>query len=171
MQKYLVFFISIFVLISCSSHRPKEFYPDETKSKISESTKAETKIPEIDLKSLQSKLGMERAIDQLGFEEKRYGSDYFSTIYFRIQCRDSEGTVEYVSESDFTALSADLNWQISKTSGIVKTDDLGFGQIRLLSRDSVKNGRLIIKSNSDLLGLKVAEVQRFIVPIYWCKQI
>ncbi len=168
MQKYLVFFISIFVLISCSSQRPKEFYPEETKSKILESPKIETKIPEIDLKSLQSKLGMQRAIDQLGFEEKRYGSDYFSTIYFRIQCRDSEGTVEFVSESDFTALSADLNWQISKTSGVVKTDDQGFGQIRLISPNSIKNGRLIIKSNSDLLGMRAGEVQRFIVPIYWC---
>jgi hypothetical protein len=160
----------MFVLISCSSQRPKEFFPVTEKSQNSESKPAMPKVFDLDLKTVQTKLGMQRAVDQLGFEEKRYGEDFFSIIYFRIQCRDSEGTVEFVSESEFTALSAQLFWQITKLSGNVLTDEQGFGQIRVLSKDSIKNRRLVLKSNSVLLAMKVEDVQRFIVPIYWCQK-
>ena len=135
---------------------------------------------EVDLFKLQSRLEVERPIDALGFTQIRFDpcklglpnskcrTQRFSLIHFQILCRNSVGTTDYVANYELEPLVTELEWKIRGESGFVETDQEGFGQIRLLTKKSVKKSRLILIHGDLSLGLRIASTKKIIVPDDWC---
>lgn len=156
--------------IGCASSQNKAQPQATPPQQSTPPSEADTLVNEtLRLREIQGELAMERAIDQLGFAERPYKGKYFSVLYFRLQCRSTEGTVEYMSESELRPLRSDnLVWMVGKNKGKITTDQAGYGQIRMLAGEGSKNKRLILKSGNEILGLRLKDASNFIVPSYWC---
>lgn len=139
----------------------------------------------IDYIGLQRSLGMDIPVDKLGYMEKAFntcqvGYGYSSThncyrefmvvINFRLQCRDSEGTVaEGVTNADITPISdRPIRWTLKGTQGATKTDSEGFGQIMMVSGRSPKKERLKIATGNEFLYMRANEITRVVTPRPWC---
>lgn len=161
----------------------------ETEAKISQPTAThppledETKKSKIDLLSLQRSLGMTRDSENLGYHEKGFNTceigygfsptqdckkAYLAVVHFRLQCRDSEGTVSTAAHILTPISSAQLKWSIGAIKGITSTDREGFGQIVTVLPKPSKRERFRMTSNSKYLVLRAGEVSRFVVPSDWC---
>ncbi len=135
----------------------------------------------LDLRQLQSKLGMQRSIGELGFTEKRFNScesgfktpgncrpQIFSVVHFRLLCRDSEGTVQDVPV-ELTPLTSDkVTWKIGAYAGNTQTDSQGFGQFLVLSERTVRGQRLMLRIGRQFMGFTVSEVSKVILPKNFC---
>lgn len=140
----------------------------------------------IDIAGLRAHLNMDRANEDLGYSEKSFftcsvgygfsGSQhcrpqYLIVLNFRIQCRDSEGTVSSVTNEELTAVNSDhLRWNVGQTQGYTRTDREGFGQLVTLAPTSMKEKKLRLTNNNDFLLMTAKEVRRIIVPRPWCAQ-
>ena len=91
-------------------------------------------------------------------------------IHFRILCRASEGTVESVSRFEFQPLDgAEVKYKLGKLfKGKIRTDEEGFGQIRVLTKHSLRNKKLILTANGHILGVVAGSVRKLVVPNSWC---
>lgn len=162
-------------IVSCTTP-PKPPEPTPT-----EQTEATT----IDMLGLQRSLGLERPETELGYEEKTFdtcavGYGYSSThqcqkqnfvvLNFRLQCRDSEGTVQGVSKAELSAVVSDkVKWNFGKLEGFTKTNGEGFGQVRLISPVSLRERQIRITINGRFLAVSADELRRIVVPRNWCR--
>jgi hypothetical protein len=128
-------------------------------------------------------LGLDRNREDLGYRERRFrpcdfGGDarggectqrHFSTVFFRLRCRDSDGTVEYVSMSELSpVISNHVRWWLGDDTGVVETDREGYGQVFALNEASPRARRLMIKIGTLSLGITAEDARDIIVPRDWC---
>jgi hypothetical protein len=139
-----------------------------------------TAIPRSDA-ALQSRLGMIRAINKLGFEERRFNpcehglqqapncqSQYMTVLHFQLLCRDSTGTVSRVPNA-LTPLSKDyMTWKLAGKEGSTRTDVQGYGQLTMVSAKSTKGQRLILLIGKQFLGVTAEEASRLVLPKNFC---
>lgn len=138
---------------------------------------------EISIDTLKSKLGMQRDITDLGFEEESFDTcdfgidqepscktNYLNIIHFRLQCRDSVGTVDSVTNIELIPVqSHHIRWKVGYFAGSTNTDSEGYGKVEFVSPGSSKSQRLSFRINQNSLGVTASEVSRIIVPKDWCE--
>lgn len=174
-------FMSFSLLMSsCATKVPREGLSAPAKTKKVRSPK---KV-KIDFDQLQSRLNMNRAKTDLGFQEKpfdtcRVGSGFstskdcrtkrLSIIHFKLICRNSTGTVEYVSASDYRPVQASsVHWQVGLFKGLTLTDQEGYGAVRLVTPGTSKNQYIILRIGKRSLRLNAKEIRQVVVPSDWC---
>ncbi len=137
-------------------------------------------IPRSDA-ALQSRLGMIRAINNLGFEEQRFNpcehgleksphckQQYMTVLHFQLICRDTEGTVSRVPNA-LTPLNRDtITWKLAGKSGETRTDVQGYGQVTAVLPKSAKGQRLILLIGKQFLGVTADEASRLVLPKNFC---
>lgn len=174
-----------FLLLSLSAcvTRPKEETPPPEPPPV----QAEPSEPVIDVVGLQRYLKLERELEDLGFQEKafntcRVGYGYSSSsncrtlflavVSFRLQCRDSEGTVSSaLGAADLQPLAGrEIGWVLKSYSGVVRTDGQGYAQILTISPESARNQRLRLGAGTQFLYIKAGELTRVVTPRPWCDQ-
>ncbi len=170
MKKLLLTLSFIGLLVSCTGPEKK---PD-------------IKIPpsgQLSLESLKFQIGLGRSVEELGYSEKAFdscqtdptplvncGRKTFQLIHFRLQCRDSVGTVDSVSQVELIpVVSNRINWRVGSESGVARTDAEGYGQIQFVSNKSSKKQRMSLKIAGNSLGVTAEDVSRIIVPRDWCE--
>jgi hypothetical protein len=139
------------------------------------------KSRELDLNQVRQRLDLDRSIEDLGFTEKRFdscqfdnapadcGQRQFVLVHFRLQCRDSVGTVNSVSQIELMpVVSRKIKWRVGYFNGTTQTDEDGYGQVQFVAPGSSKNQRFSLQIKENSLGVTAAEVSRIIVPRDWC---
>lgn len=168
MKKILAVALLGLFLSNCTTPPKTEYPPGEA--------------PKISLDRLRSDLRMNRSIEDLGYQEKSfdtcdYGIDQspncrtqrLVVIHFRLQCRDSVGTVESVSNFELIPVRSNhVRWKVGYFAGSTSTNSEGYGRVEFLSPGSSKSQRFIVKVNDNNLGVTASEVSRIIVPRDWC---
>lgn len=138
--------------------------------------------PIIDIADVKQSLGMGRSRDQLGFLEKGFdpcrvtqtgsgcGTQYLVQIHFRLQCRDSEGTVSVaLTENEiFPIADRELSWKLKGVEGTSQTDESGYSQIEVISPISQEKQWLRIGSKDQFLNVRAGEITRIVTPRPWC---
>ncbi len=169
-------------LVACSSSQKKET-PSTPKTWTHET--AEPKKPSIDINALQSHLRMDRDVENLGLTEKAFNTceagygfsrsqnchqEYFVVLHFRLQCRDTDGTIsEILTDEDLSPLAGrKVKWTLKNLSGTADTDGLGYGQIRINSPISQKKQRVRLSIGSEFLYMRANEITKVITPLPWC---
>ncbi len=138
----------------------------------------------IDLDELQDRLGLSRDMTELGFVEKLFNTcqvgsgfsatencinQYMTVIHFRIQCRDTEGTVNYVSEQALRPVVSDsVTWKLPRLKGQTFTNENGFGQVRYLSPRSSSHQKIRLTMFGKFLVITAGELKRVVVEKNWC---
>ncbi len=139
----------------------------------------------IDYVGLQRAMGMEIPFENLGYKEKSFNTcqagygystthncvqNYMVVINFRLQCRDSVGTVsEGVTNADLTAIAnRPVRWTLKPSQGLTNTDSEGYGQIMTVVPRSAKRERLKIAVGNDFLYMRANEITRVVTPRPWC---
>lgn len=172
----LILISLLLLLASCSSPQRKQ----NADPSPEEPRKIKSKVT---LQELKRQLGLNGS-DQLGFQEKVFSpcsigysapdetcSDKFLVIVnFRVQCRNSEGTVSTaLEESDlFPIKGASLSWRLKGLDGVSRLDDHGFGQIETVSVISQKKQWLRLSNGDDFLNVRAGEINRIVTPKNWC---
>ena len=183
----LVVAVMAFGFFGCSL-KSKLPSPMESLDRVPDPSPESVKQREIplDLDRLQLEMGIERSAETLGFYQKRVnpcdyhipgaegavcGKKYFTWIHFRILCRSTDGTVDSVNKWEFEPLDGNLiSYSVGRWKGQLRTDEEGFGQIRVLSTPSLRNKRLILKNKVNALGLAAGSVKKIVVPQAWCRE-
>ncbi len=133
--------------------------------------------PTIQKAPLQDRLGMRRSADDLGYAEKQFNdcaqtgtcrSQYFSVVHFQLLCRDSEGTVSNVPLHLKPLTSNRVSWKLGNLTGLTGTDTQGFGQFSVVSDQSTRGQRLILRIGKQLMGFTVSEVSKVVLPQNFC---
>ena len=148
-------------------------------------------IPEdtsrVDYFALQSHLGLDRAVEELGYTEKAFNTceagygfsrsqnchqEYFVVLHFRLLCRDTEGTISNIlTDSDTTPLAGrSVRWNLKDMNGTSLTDGLGYGQVRITSPISQKKQRVKLAIGNEFLYMRANEITKVITPLPWCSQ-
>ncbi len=140
---------------------------------------------QIDYLGLSRFLGLDKMKDELGYQEKVFDTcsagygysasnncrrEIFVAINFQILCRDSDGTVSVaVSREDMKPLSGrSLKWTLRGSSGTMRLDGEGFGQIRTTYSRSPRSERLKFAVDNDFVYVRAGEVKRLVTPKNWC---
>lgn len=157
------------LLAACSTSQKPVIAPD---------TSDTSAIPRAEA-HLQAKLGMIRATNNLGFEEKKFNpcehgsapeckQRYMTVVHFQLLCRDSEGTVNR-APTQLTPLTADrVAWKLGGYSGGTRTDTEGYGQLTMVSNKSTREQRLILMIGKQFLGVTAGETSRVVLPKNFC---
>lgn len=178
LSKFIVLILVPLVSWSCATTTPEKRESDDQSTEKTE--------PSIDTWAIRRALKLERGSTELGYQDASFntcemGYGYSSSnmcqrhtmavIHFRIQCRDSEGTVsQAVGASNLRPISAPIRWTIGSWSGVANTDGEGYGQIVSIFPKSPSNMRLKLASGSQFLYLMHAnEAGRVVVPKQWCE--
>lgn len=170
-------------------------YPNRTPAAAKSVPPTKTAEPEVrapaqaavDYPALVRAMKMDRPIHRLGFVEKPFencGTEYglpapnrpgcqkmyLVKIHFRIQCRDSDGTVsERVTEDELRAFGGrEIAWTLKGIQGLTRSDESGFGELVTISPISQKAQRLKLSFENDFLYLPAGEIKRVITPRSWC---
>ena len=137
----------------------------------------------VDMVGLQTALGLDRSTSDLGYSEKVFntcqvGYGYSSSqrcrranfvlIHFRLQCRDSEGSVGLVSASQISPISDQVKWTLGHDSGMTQTDGEGYGQLRVVSEFPSRQQRLRFTVNGKFLIVRAEDAGRLVAPLSWC---
>lgn len=178
-------------LASCATHSHE---PDAapTASLPAPETRAASDRPadtneNIDLEALQRALRLGKPPQELGYEEASYntctvGYGYSSSqncrrltmamINFRLQCRDSEGTISNaLGASDLRAIAGQsVGWTLQKQAGLTTTDGEGYATLRGIFSKSPKNDWLKISVNAQYLNMRAQTITRVVAPRPWCHQ-
>ncbi len=139
----------------------------------------------IDLEGLERSLNLSRPDEVLGYQESAFNScsagfGYsaskncrrltMAVIHFRLQCRDSEGTISTaLGASDLRAISGQgVRWTVSDLDGITSTDGQGYGEIRGVFARSPKAKWLRLAVGVQFLNMRAGEITRVVTPRPWC---
>jgi len=178
----LVFFVSV-ILIGCASPGPQSQRQKQTTAKKVEVRDTANVGP--DISKLKGILGLNRQLNDLGYAEKSFdscrvgltgetgkcGPRVLTVVNFRLLCRDSEDTAQDIV-SNFTPVVTDqVKWKVAEVSGVTRTDTDGYGSVQVISSRSLRGQRLVLTVGRQFLGLTVADVNRIVVPVYWCTQV
>lgn len=188
MKKLLCLGLYVF-LCACSSQTKLSDSSFETSAPIKKNSRPTRGIASettsIDEESLLRSLGLERGSEDLGFQEKSFNTcevgygyssshdcekQHFVVIHFRLQCRDSEGTVSTIlNDADLTPIAdRDIKWTIAGRQGVARTDAMGFGQIKAIFSRSQKGQRLKLASQGEFLYIRTGDIQKIVTPKPWC---
>ncbi|RYZ64383.1 MAG: hypothetical protein EOP05_22125 [Proteobacteria bacterium] len=179
---FAVLATTVLVLSGCAGkkvEKEKPAAPPQT------STEVESSEPSIDVWAIRRALKLERAPTELGYKEASFntcemGYGYsasslcqrhtMAVINFRIQCRDTDGTVsEAVGASNLKAISTPIRWTIGAQNGVVTPDGEGYGQIVSIFPKPPGKTRIKLASADQFLYLMHAsEASRVVVPKQWC---
>ena len=170
-MKKLVLFVA-FLLSACST-TPKPEVIDVGDYKAEE-------IPRFEA-HLQTRLGMVRAINSLGYEEQafnpcQYGlksdakctKQYLTVLHFQLLCRDTEGTVTSAPLTLTPITTDNINWKLVGKSGGTRTDAKGYGQLTFISPKSSKGQRLILRIGKQFLGFTASDMSKIVLPKNFC---
>lgn len=141
--------------------------------------------PTIDYYGLQRKLGLNSAIDKLGYQEKLFSTCdaghgfeadsrcqlmYFTVIHFQLFCRYSEGTISRpLEKSDMEALSGrPVQWTLANATGQIRLDKKGYGELIGVFSRSPRASRLKLSIGNDNLYTRAGEIKSVITPYTWC---
>jgi hypothetical protein len=176
--------ISSLALNACSSAQVAE---PTAEPRATAPAPARTQIDEepIDVLGLQRSLSMERDAEDLGFQEKGFDTcqagygfsasqncrrKSFVVLHFKLECRDSEGTVSNADYQLTPVVSDNVKWNFGgRAEGITLTDTAGIGQIRYIAPSPVANQKLRLTVNGKFLILTASEAKRMVVPDSWCR--
>lgn len=139
----------------------------------------------IDMPGLQKYLGLTRASESLGYQEKTFQTcqagngfpshehcetKHFVVIHFQLMCRDSEGTISTIlTSADLQPVSRrPVIWTLKNISKTIQTDDRGYGQIMMISAGSQSQQRLKLSLGNDFLYTRAGEITRIATPPSWC---
>lgn len=184
LQKLSTFFVAALLsstLVACASKETKDDAPPVQ----APPTGADESEPVIDTLGIQRALRLEIPTNDLGYREAGFntcqmGYGYsssqnctrqtMSVVNFRLQCRDSEGTVsEAVGASNLRAISGSVRFTLGGKSGVTTTDGEGYGQIVSIAAKSPKTSRLRLAYGNQFLYMRANEVTRVVVPKAWCE--
>lgn len=132
-----------------------------------------------DLRIMQKDFDLDLPKDKLGIFSRKMKkckgikkpctATYFNLIQFQMYCRDSSGTVEYVSADDYRPVKdAEMVWKSLGKAGVIETDRRGRGQILMLSTSPIKYKKLILIKGENSLQLRFNQVSKIVVPNDWC---
>lgn len=178
-------FLSL-VLISCASAPQETSRFEKPAPSVHSSVGPASEEANIDQEAIQRSLGLSREKESLGFQEKAFDTcqvgygysrsqnceiQYFAVIHYRLQCRDSEGTISQILTADDLAPLADqdIKWNLPSRQGISRTDGLGYGQIKGIFRRSQRGQRLKLGSGGDFLYIRTGEINSIVTPRSWCR--
>lgn len=177
-----VLFATLFALAACSTAQIEK--TPEISRTAPPPARQQLEDEPIDVLGLQRSLKMEREYDDLGFQEKSFdtcsvGYGYtasrncrrksFVVLHFKMECRDSEGTVSNADYALTPVTSDHVKWNFgSQAEGLIATDTSGFGQIRYIAPNPVANQKLRLTVNGKFLILTASEARRMVVPSSWC---
>ncbi len=174
-----------FFLAGCASGPAKDKPEVEvpiTPEAVADPAEGEARI---DIQALQKSLRMDRSAESLGYRESSFntcqvGYGYSSTkdcrrsyivaIHYKLQCRESEGTVSTaLTSDDIRPLSfREIRWHLRNQKGVSQTDQQGLGQIIAIFSDSPKSQRLKLGTGNEFLYLRAGEINRIVTPQPWC---
>lgn len=130
---------------------------------------------------LQARLSMMRDRSDLGLEERSFDPCDFGVdrrsgcpthrlgvLYFQLMCRESTGTIQSIPKV-YPVARQNLRWSIGARSGVIRTDDNGYSQLRIITRNSVGPQRLIIRMGRQYMGVRMEDVSRLVLPHEWCR--
>lgn len=185
-MKYLIrctLIPTLLFLAACSttSSKKEKYKPAPVATEIPEDTSR------VDYFALQSHLGLDRAVEELGYTEKAFNTceagygfsrsqnchqEYFVVLHFRLLCRDTEGTISNIlTDSDTTPLAdRNVRWNLKDMNGTSTTDGLGYGQVRITSPISQKKQRVKLAIGNEFLYMRANEITKVITPLPWCSQ-
>lgn len=178
LSKVLILMLAPVLAWSCATTAPPKSEPEDQTVEKSE--------PSIDTWAIRRALKLDREPTELGYKEASFntcemGYGYSSSsmcqrhtmavVHFRIQCRDSEGTVsQAVGAANLRPISAPVKWTIGSWNGVVTTDGEGYGQIVSIFPKSPSSLRLKLAAGTQFLYLMHAsEAGRVVVPKQWCE--
>lgn len=139
----------------------------------------------IDLEGLERSLNLSRPDEVLGYQEAAFNScsagfGYSSSkncrrltmavIHFRLQCRDSEGTISTaLGASDLRPIAGQgVRWTVSDVDGVASTDGQGYAEIRGVFARSPKAKWLRLAVGVQFLNMRAGEITRVVTPRPWC---
>jgi hypothetical protein len=180
-MRLILILSSVLFLSACTTTPKKE---ERARPPLPTSPPAEPE-ESIDLLGLQRSLKMTRDPEDLGYKDRafntcRAGFGYSPTkncrqqhlvvLHFRLQCRDSEGTVsEVVTHAELMPVTSDeVRWNIGKSEGFTQTDGEGFGQIVMVAPKSIRRDRVRLTVGEDFLTMSGGDIKRIILPRNWC---
>jgi hypothetical protein len=93
-----------------------------------------------------------------------------AVIHFRLQCRDSEGTISTaLGPSDLVAIAGQgVHWTLQKIDGATRTDGEGYGTVRALFPRTPRNDWLRIAVGVQFLNVRAHTISRIVTPRPWC---
>jgi hypothetical protein len=147
----------------------------------------ETTTSSIDYEGLKRNLGLDGPAEDLGYKEQAFntckvGYGYstsrdcerkvFAVVRFRLQCRDSVGTVSTgLGASDLNPIAGrSVRWTFAKVEGIDETDGEGYAQAQGVFAGSPKKEWLRLAVGSQFLHIRAGDITRIAVPRPWCEQ-
>lgn len=147
---------------------------------------AQTSREVIDYTSIQRLLKLDKSVTQLGYDERVFNTckvgfgysgtencsgKFFVVIHFKLMCRNSEGTVssQLQEEELIPVANQNLRWTIKNTSGELRTDSEGHGQVMLVAARSQRAERFRVSSSKDFLLMRAGDIKRLVVPSNWCE--
>lgn len=173
-------FVTIFCvsLVGCQL-APKA--PDlQTEPTIDETPQKQDYEP--DLQGLAEDLKLDS--NEVGYKDSRFNSCkvgrgfpqnmackdlYLVAIHFRLQCRNSEGTVNEVTLSELEDIGdTQVQWSTPGLSGQTTTQIDGTGKILMIAAVPPRNQRLRLSTRGQYLIMKANQLGRVIVPKDWC---
>lgn len=129
--------------------------------------------------NIESQLGMKRSPSDLGYAERsfnpcNYGpSDtctfkYMTVVHFQLLCRDTEGTVSEIPKYLSPINHPNILWTLAGQSGGLPTDRNGYGSLKLITDNTTRGKRLVLKKGTHYVGLDVSEATKIVLPKNWC---
>ena len=146
---------------------------------------ADEKAGNVDMDKLQQVLGLDGAREDVGFNEKSFGTcemgygfsrnrdcrtQYLVVLRFQLQCRETEGTsADVVDQQIIHAIASDkVRWNVGPQQGFTKTDGDGFGVVRFLAPRSQKRERAKLTVDGRFLVMRAEDMSRMVTPSNWC---
>jgi hypothetical protein len=134
------------------------------------------------LRELQTQLGMNRALQDVGFADKEFdgcqtayqgdagqcGNRVLTVVSFRLVCRDSVETTSRVPSSLTPLKSHSLEWRFAGARGHTRTDGHGYGQVQVVSYNPIGAERFMMIIGTKSVGIEASEVSQIVLPANYC---
>lgn len=141
----------------------------------------------VDYERLQTHLGLDRPIEDLGYFEKQFPTcevgfgypsnrqciqEHFILIHFQLLCRQSTQNTYYEAIDSYAmepVRASRIRWSLDGRSGYVNLDDRGYGQIRTTGHRSLRNHRLKLVAGNENLRIKAGTLKQIVTTPSWCR--
>ena len=177
------FLLAVLVLAGCAS--PQVIKEEEVPTPSAASLETREQQVSIDLDALERSLNLARPLQELGYREASFntcsvGYGYSSSkdcrkmvmasINFRLQCRDSEGTISTaLGAQDLVAIGGQrVRWTLQKQDDVVTTDGEGYMNLHAVFAKSPKNDWLRVAVGVQFLNIRANSISRVVTPRPWC---
>ena len=194
-MKSLLLLVSFLFFLGCATDQPSRWsdkktvlnnptVPVETHAEPAPILQLSEDGPLIDMVGLQNYLGLTRAHETLGYQDKAFQTcqvgngfpqnhcqkKHMIVIHFQLMCRDSEGTISRIlTVADLQPVSRrPVIWTLKNMSNTVQTDTDGYGQITVIASEPQSQQRLKLTVGNDFLYMRAGEITRVATPPSWC---